>query len=98
MMKLCCEYICLLLIEYAALTDEQFAEIGHNASELALFCSFHGEACDDEDFYFFRDNRYGNCVTLNAGRTTDGYIKQGADDVKASSVAGPDFGKLSIDM
>lgn len=83
------------LLEYTAFSDEEFYGLGHDPEEMALFCSFHGEECDTSDFSYFRDTRYGNCVTFNSGRTSDGDSLNISNktQVKKSSVAGPEFGK-----
>ena len=85
--------------EYAALSDSQFSELGHDAGDLGLFCSFHGVPCDDGDFYSFRDNRYGNCVTLNSGRKPADYNETSKypGGLRTSSVAGPANGMYEFD-
>ena len=87
------------IAEYAALSDSQFLELGHDAGDLGLFCSFHGDPCDEGDFYYFRDNRYGNCVTLNSGRKPADYNETSKypGGLRTSSVAGPANGTYEFD-
>ncbi|KAF6041447.1 hypothetical protein EB796_000245 [Bugula neritina] len=56
---------------------------------MVIFCSFHGEECEPNDFTYFRDPRYGNCVTFNSGVNSESAV------MKKTSVAGPDYG-LSV--
>lgn len=76
-----------MFAEYITLSDEEFSVLGHNISEMVIFCSFHGEECEPNDFTYFRDPRYGNCVTFNSGVNSESAV------MKKTSVAGPDYGE-----
>ncbi|XP_067948260.1 acid-sensing ion channel 1A-like isoform X2 [Watersipora subatra] len=80
--------------EFTTLEDDEFKDLGHNASELALFCSFYGESCESEYFRYLRDPRYGNCITFNSGRleTSDESASVTKIPLKASSLTGPESG------
>ncbi|XP_070538285.1 uncharacterized protein [Ptychodera flava] len=51
------------------LSADEISELGHQAEDFILQCSYAGEVCDaSADFTVLQDESYGNCFQFNANR------------------------------
>ncbi|XP_071958809.1 degenerin unc-8-like [Antedon mediterranea] len=49
------------------LTQEELSELGHQAHQMILQCTYGGTKCDiEKDFHLFQHDKYGNCYTFNS--------------------------------
>ncbi|XP_077980560.1 uncharacterized protein LOC144435805 [Glandiceps talaboti] len=55
------------LADVANPTDDEFREIGHQAKDFILQCTFDKRPCNYTHFYQWQNKNYGNCFTFNSG-------------------------------
>ncbi|XP_038073461.1 amiloride-sensitive sodium channel subunit beta-like [Patiria miniata] len=56
------------LVDVANPTREELENLGHQAQDFILQCTFDKRNCSYRDFRVFQNKDYGNCFTFNHGR------------------------------
>ena len=65
-------------VKYKAfkLIQEEKKSLGFSLSKTLLLCSFNGNKCSIEDFYWFYDFKWGNCFQFNSNVNQTSPIKE----------------------
>ncbi|XP_071965540.1 epithelial sodium channel subunit beta-like, partial [Antedon mediterranea] len=61
------------ILEVTRLTKEELRDLGHNAEDLIIQCTFDKRSCNYTEFHKFQNKHYGNCYTFNHDVNTDFY-------------------------
>ncbi|XP_033126039.1 degenerin mec-10-like [Anneissia japonica] len=73
------------------LTKQEISDFGHQAEQMILLCTFHGQKCSaTDDFHQFQHDKYGNCYTFNGNKADKSFTAK-------SSQPGAEYGlKLTL--
>ncbi|XP_070543786.1 amiloride-sensitive sodium channel subunit gamma-2-like [Ptychodera flava] len=82
--------VSLLTELMSKLSIEERIELGHQAQDFIVNCTWQGERCSSDNFTVFNNPVYGNCFTFNGKDVADG-------DVLLTNFPGPLFG-LSLQL